>query len=196
MIGKDLLNFFALRTSFSEKNDALLCMVDLYELVRDTLPHWPESMFHLRESFLSLLFDRVSVNTILLDDSSKGRCYICLHDNCSGSVSILILTRSVPRTVWDCASRMLLHAKHVSSWHSLPDSWASHRLSGGWTEFAVSPDMNITHVTYCKEINKRWDSDKNHNSSELAHNVFKTGLNIQGMGQGTYLLCLVKSKYA
>lgn len=45
------------------------------------------------------------------------------HDN--------VLTKRVPRTVWDCASLVLLHAKQVLSSQKLPDSWLLHGPVGG-----------------------------------------------------------------
>ena len=60
--------------------------------------------------------------------------------------SIDFLTRSVPLTVCEFASLRLLHEKHVFSLHSLPGSWDSHLLSGGWLEFAVSPSHECFQV--------------------------------------------------
>ena len=55
-----------------------------------------------------------------------------------------VLTKSVPRTIWELVSLMLLHEKQSFLSHNLPFSWELHHFSGGWMmEFAVSPEVNI-----------------------------------------------------
>jgi hypothetical protein len=49
----------------------------------------------------------------------------------------------VPLTIWEFASRMLLHEKHSFSSHNLPYSWELHLFSGKSMEFAVSPEVKI-----------------------------------------------------
>lgn len=73
--------------------------------------------------------------------------YLGFHSNSH------ILTKSVPRTVWEFASRILLHEKHSLSSHNLPYSWELHLFSGAWMEFAVSPEVNSMHLV---EMVRKW----------------------------------------
>jgi hypothetical protein len=54
-----------------------------------------------------------------------------------------VLTKSVPRTIWELVSLSLLHEKQSFLSHNLPFSWELHHFSGWMMEFAVSPEVNI-----------------------------------------------------
>lgn len=102
-------------------------------------------MYHWEESSLSLLFYMVSVFrwckhqqkiTIVCHaffSHDLQECYLCI-------IEFNSLTSNVPLTVCSLASLSLLHEKHVFSLHNLLGSWEPHLVSGGWIEFAVSPN--------------------------------------------------------
>jgi len=115
------------------------------------LPHLLGSMFHLMGSFLSLLFCRVSINALLecqqitfsthcillIGRANKVRkMYYLMLKTLEG---MYYLTRSVPLTVCEFSSRILLHEKHVFSSHRFPVFWCSQPSWDCWTELAVSP---------------------------------------------------------
>lgn len=66
------------------------------------------------------------------------------------------LTRNVPRTVCEFASLILLHETQVISLQSVPNSWALHLCSGGWTEEAVSPDYEAISNTQRNTLESAW----------------------------------------